>query len=95
MNMVMKLSGNPATKTDDSKYVKTTNGIETLTAPKGVNLVDDIMAFLTGNEDTLYSFKDIVLVLAASKPVKYSDIRNRDVKRVMPFLMALHPEVVE
>jgi len=93
--MVMKLSGNPVTKTDDSKYVKTTNGIETLTVPKGVNLVDDIMSFLTGREDQVFSFKDIVIALADSKPVKYSDIRNRDIKRVMPFLMALHPEVVE
>jgi len=93
--MVMKLSGNPVTKTDDSKYVKTTNGIETLTVPKGVNLVDDIMSFLTGREDQVFSFKDIVLFLAADKPVKYGALRNRDVKRVMPFLTALHPEVVE
>ena len=92
--MVMKLSGNPVTKGDGNKYLKTVDGVVSLSA-KGQTLVDDIMAFLTGNEDKLFAYKDIVVALAADKPLKYADLRNREVKSVMPFLMEKNPTVVD
>jgi hypothetical protein len=101
--MVMKKSGDDVIKVNDNKYIKFTDGIPSLTT-KGQTLVDDIMAFLTGNEDKVFSYKDLAIALAKDKPVKYGEmvdgmlmptVKNREVKSVMPFLMAQNKDVVD